>query len=107
MLEILKLNFKELLQTFVAKPWVGLVLFFMFLSGYFMNKWSKSNINCNIRIEEIQQQKDSLVAISFNRLIELQKLQTMLEVERRTYDSLLRVRLENENKKLRDNVRFE
>lgn len=106
MIELIKLNFKDLLSTFVTKPWVGLVLFFMFLTGYFINKWTSANTDCNKRIYELQHQKDSLVAISFDRLLTLQKLQTDMELERRKYDSILRSKLELENKILKDNEAF-
>lgn len=106
MLEILKTNFLELLNLFVRKPWVGLVIIFLGTTVFFMNKWVESKDECQSKI-------DSLNTVTFNNLLEINKRRAELELEFKAKDSVYRAKLEESNrrleeelKQLRDNVRY-
>lgn len=106
MLEILKTNILELLKFFARQPWVGFVIIFLGTTIFFMDKWVESKDDCQSKI-------DSLNAITFNNLLELDKRRAELELEFKAKDSVYRAKLEESNhrleqelKELRDNVRI-
>lgn len=70
MLDIIKTNFLELLNLFVKKPWVILVLLFIGSTSYFMTKWVDTKDDCTEQIAKIQNEKDSIMANSYNIIIQ-------------------------------------
>lgn len=101
--ELLKTNFKDILQTLIHKPFIIIVLALMFSTGFFANKWVGSKDGCDIRISKIQLEKDSISSIAFDRLLLLYREQDLREKERRNTDSIIRSKLLED----KDNVEFD
>lgn len=106
MLEILKTNFMELLRFFSKQPWVGFVIVFLGTTIFFMDKWVEAKDECQSKI-------DSINAVTFNNLLELDKKRRELEIEAQKRDSIYRAKIEEQNrqleqelKELRNNVRI-
>ena len=105
MLDILKIHFLEWLKLFIRKPWIGFVLIFIWSTGFFMNKWVDSNNDCKTQLEIETRRADSLTGVVFKNMLLLQEERRQLEIERKANDSIYRVKLEEQIKELKNNVK--
>src|SRR5690606_27804627 len=93
MLELLKTNFQAILTALGNNPLSIIIIALIISNGYFIKQWTDTKEECDTRVFKIEQQKDSISAISFNRLIKLYDLQTMDKRRTQTIDSVVKEKI--------------
>lgn len=59
----------------------------LLIAGYFINEWTASNNNCDVRVDRIQAQKDSIAGKYFDAL---QKIYQRDEIIKEQQESIVR-----------------
>lgn len=93
MLELLKSNFQAILTALGNNQLSIIIIALIICNGYFIKQWTDAKEDCDKRVFKIEQQKDSISAISFDRLIKLYDLQTMNERRTQVIDSVVKEKI--------------